>query len=380
MIGVEIKSLTKAYLKRSAPVIANLNLRIPGSQVTVLLGPSGCGKTTLLRLIAGLEAVDQGHICIEGEEVQNKPANARGVGMVFQNYALFPHMTVFDNVAYGLRSQGIKGEAIERRVQQALKAVSLEAYAQRMPSQLSGGQQQRVALARALVLEPKLVLFDEPLSNLDTQLRKTVRRSIRALQESLGLTVIYVTHDQDEALRIADHIVLMDQGRIVQEGNPSSMFTSPASEFAAQFMAQAHCVDGHIDRDHHVCWGDLVLGSHPGVGEGPCRIALLPNTWELITPQGTAPVLPGVMESRPGPIQGVAGQALGSPGLIRGQVGRIEFAGLFCDLEVLAAQIPEGAVWVRSSIQTFKRGDLVELQIQPGRWFVYPRAPSNKQG
>ena len=375
MIGVEIKSLTKAYLKRSAPVIDNLNLRIPGSRVTVLLGPSGCGKTTLLRLIAGLEAVDQGSICIEGEEVQNKPANTRGVGMVFQNYALFPHMTVFDNVAYGLRSQGIKGEAIERRVQQALKAVSLEAYAQRMPAQLSGGQQQRVALARALVLEPKLVLFDEPLSNLDTQLRKTVRRSIRALQESLGLTVIYVTHDQDEALRIADHIVLMDQGRIVQEGDPSSMFTSPASEFAAQFMAQAHCVDGHIDQDHRVCWGDLVLGSHPGVAQGPCRIALLPNTWELITPQIDVPVLPGAMESGPGQIQGLTGQALVGRGLIRGQVGRIEFAGPFCDLEVLAAQIPEGAVWVRSSVQTFKRGDLVELQIQPGRWFVYPHEP-----
>jgi ABC-type Fe3+/spermidine/putrescine transport system ATPase subunit len=280
--------------------------------------------------------------------------------MVFQNYALFPHMTVFDNVAYGLRSQGIKGEAIERRVQQALKAVSLEPYAQRMPAQLSGGQQQRVALARALVLEPKLVLFDEPLSNLDTQLRKTV---------------IYVTHDQDEALRIADHIVLMDQGRIVQEGDPSSMFTSPASEFAAQFMAQAHCVDGHIDQDHRVCWGDLVLGSHPGVAQGPCRIALLPNTWELITPQIDVPVLPGAMESGPGQIQGLTGQALVGRGLIRGQVGRIEFAGPFCDLEVLAAQIPEGAVWVRSSVQTFKRGDLVELQIQPGRWFVYPHEP-----
>ncbi|MEN9513864.1 MAG: hypothetical protein RIQ95_492, partial [Pseudomonadota bacterium] len=318
MIGVEIKSLTKAYLKRSAPVIDNLNLRIPGSRVTVLLGPSGCGKTTLLRLIAGLEAVDQGCICIEGEEVQHKPANARGVGMVFQNYALFPHMTVFDNVAYGLRSQGIKSEAIERRVQQALKAVSLEPYAQRMPAQLSGGQQQRVALARALVLEPKLVLFDEPLSNLDTQLRKTVRRSIRALQESLGLTVIYVTHDQDEALRIADHIVLMDQGRIVQEGDPSSMFTSPASEFAAQFMAQAHCVDGHIDQDHRVCWGDLVLGSHPGVAQGPCRIALLPNNWELITPQIDVTVLPGAMENGPGPIQGLTGQALVGCGLIRG--------------------------------------------------------------
>ena len=228
--------------KRYGPVIAvdDLTLAIaPGTLVT-LLGPSGCGKTSTLRLIAGLELPTAGRIRIDGADVTHLAAAERDVSMVFQSYALFPHMTVLENVCYGLRSSGLRRSHAERMAADKLAAVGLSGYERRLPSELSGGQQQRVAVARAIVLEPKVLLFDEPLSNLDAKLRRRVREDIRALQQSLRLTVVYVTHDQEEALAVSDRIIVMQGGRVVQDGTPRDLYERPATRFIADFIGDAN--------------------------------------------------------------------------------------------------------------------------------------------
>ncbi|MBB3609726.1 ABC transporter ATP-binding protein [Rhizobium sp. BK602] len=222
--------------------IPDLSLTIePGTLVT-LLGPSGCGKTTTLRMLAGLEHPSSGRILIGGKDVTMLPANERDVSMVFQSYALFPHMTALDNVAYGLESSGIRRKEARERAEEGLKLVGLAGMGQRLPAELSGGQQQRVAVARALVLEPQVLLLDEPLSNLDARLRRRVRTEIRELQQRLGFTAVYVTHDQDEALAVSDRIIIMQDGRIAQQGTPRELYDTPASAFIADFMGEANVV------------------------------------------------------------------------------------------------------------------------------------------
>ena len=222
--------------------IPDLSLTIePGTLVT-LLGPSGCGKTTTLRMLAGLEHPTSGRILIGGKDVTMLPANERDVSMVFQSYALFPHMTSLDNVAYGLESSGIKRKEARERAREAMKLVGLEGMGERLPAELSGGQQQRVAVARALVLEPQVLLLDEPLSNLDARLRRRVRTEIRDLQQRLGFTAVYVTHDQDEALAVSDQIIVMKEGEIAQSGAPRELYEAPASSFIADFMGEANVV------------------------------------------------------------------------------------------------------------------------------------------
>ncbi len=203
------------------------------------LGPSGCGKTTLLRLIAGFESPTAGEIWLAGRRLDLVPPNRRGTTMVFQGYALFPHLSVFENVAYGLRVRRVGGTALRERVTRALDLVGLTGLETRQPSQLSGGQQQRVALARALVLEPALLLFDEPLSNLDAKLREQMRLEIRALQQRVGITAVYVTHDQGEAMTLSDRIAIMSAGRIEQVGAPREVYESPATRFVADFIGRA---------------------------------------------------------------------------------------------------------------------------------------------
>ncbi len=217
----------------------------PGTLVT-LLGPSGCGKTTLLRLVAGLETATEGRILLGGQDVTQLAAGERNVSMVFQSYALFPHLNVLDNVAYGLVSSGVKRAEARLRAEATLGTVGLAGYGARLPSELSGGQQQRVAVARALVLEPELLLFDEPLSNLDTRLRRSMREEIRALQQRLGLTVLYVTHDQAEAMAISDRIVVLRDGAIAQAGTPRELYEQPASVFVAGFMGEANAVRARV--------------------------------------------------------------------------------------------------------------------------------------
>ena len=239
---VEFHSVVKRY--GGVTAVDDVSFRIePGTLVT-LLGPSGCGKTTTLRLIAGLEMVSSGSITIGGRDVTSAPASERDVSMVFQSYALFPHMSVLENVAYGPRVSGDRA-ATDKAVEK-LRMVGLDGFGSRMPSELSGGQQQRVAVARALVLEPQVLLFDEPLSNLDAKLRRRVREDIRELQQSLGLTVAYVTHDQQEALAVSDRIIVMSNSRIAQVGAPRELYEAPRDRFVADFIGDANLVDAEL--------------------------------------------------------------------------------------------------------------------------------------
>lgn len=221
----------------------NIDCQIERGEFVTLLGPSGCGKSTLLRCIAGLTPVDAGQILLDGQDIVPVSPQKRGIGMVFQSYALFPNMTVEQNVAFGLRMQKVKGDESQARVREVLELVELASFAARYPHQLSGGQCQRVALARSLVTRPRLLLLDEPLSALDARIRKHLREQIRAIQRELGLTTIFVTHDQEEALTMSDRIVLMNQGRIVQSGDAETLYTAPVDLFAAGFIGNYNLLD-----------------------------------------------------------------------------------------------------------------------------------------
>jgi iron(III) transport system ATP-binding protein len=271
--------------------IPDLSLTIePGTLVT-LLGPSGCGKTTTLRMLAGLEHPTTGRILIGGKDVTMLPANERDVSMVFQSYALFPHMTALDNVAYGLESSGLKRKDARDRAEDGLKLVGLGGMGQRLPAELSGGQQQRVAVARALVLEPQVLLLDEPLSNLDARLRRRVRTEIRELQQRLGFTAVYVTHDQDEALAVSDQIIVMKDGEVAQQGAPRDLYDQPSSAFIADFMGEANvlsCDVVGVEGESATINVDGLLHRVPGrnVRPGPAQLAVRPNAITLAPKNG----------------------------------------------------------------------------------------------
>jgi iron(III) transport system ATP-binding protein len=220
--------------------VDDVSFEVAQGELVTLLGPSGCGKTTTLRMVAGLEAVTSGRVLIGGKDVTLRAANERDVSMVFQSYALFPHMTVLENVCYGPISMRIDKARARELAREKLRMLGLADFENRLPSELSGGQQQRVAVARSLVLEPAVLLFDEPLSNLDAKLRRRVREEIRELQQSLALTVLYVTHDQEEALAVSDHIIVMNGGKIAQQGTPNSLYEAPNSRFLADFIGDAN--------------------------------------------------------------------------------------------------------------------------------------------
>lgn len=243
--SVEFRDVSKIY-GTDVTAVDNVSLRVEAGELVTLLGPSGCGKTTTLRMIAGLEMATSGQVLIGDTDVSKLPATDRDVSMVFQSYALFPHMSVMENVCYGLRMSKIPKAEITDRAQRGLDIVGLSGFGARLPSELSGGQQQRVAVARALVLEPQVLLFDEPLSNLDAKLRRQVRDDIREIQTTLGLTVVYVTHDQEEALAVSDRIIVMNNATIAQVGTPRELYDLPVSEFVADFIGEANILDANI--------------------------------------------------------------------------------------------------------------------------------------
>jgi iron(III) transport system ATP-binding protein len=268
-----------------------------GTLVT-LLGPSGCGKTTTLRLIAGLELASEGEVLIGGRDVTRRPATDRNVSMVFQSYALFPHMSVLDNVAYGPTVSGAPRARAHEQAREKLALVGLQGLDARLPSELSGGQQQRVAVARALVLEPEVLCFDEPLSNLDAKLRRRVREDIRELQQRLGLTVAYVTHDQQEALAVSDRIIVMDHARIAQSGTPRELYEAPVSLFVADFVGDSNLVDAELTARNGVA-GQVRVGGvelrlpHRGAGVGPVKVAVRPESLRLSAAPPPGPALEG---------------------------------------------------------------------------------------
>ena len=243
--AVIIKNAVKKYGDFTA--VNGISLNIEQGEFFTLLGPSGCGKTTLLRMIAGFNTVDGGEICFDEQVINNLPAHKRDIGMVFQNYAIFPHLNVADNVAYGLKARKVPKEQITPRVDEALRMVQIDQLKARQPNELSGGQQQRVALARAFVIEPGVLLMDEPLSNLDAKLRVQMRTTIKKLQRRLGITTIYVTHDQEEALAISDRIAVMKEGNIMQIGRPEEIYRKPANPFVANFIGVSNFVDCTVD-------------------------------------------------------------------------------------------------------------------------------------
>jgi iron(III) transport system ATP-binding protein len=278
--SVRFENVSKAY--GTVVAVREVSFEVAAGTLVTLLGPSGCGKTTTLRMIAGLELATAGRIYIEGQDVTTLPATARDVAMVFQSYALFPHMTVQENVGYGLSVSGRPKAEIRRRADEAMATVGLAGYGERLPAELSGGQQQRVAVARAIVLEPQVLLFDEPLSNLDTKLRRRVREELRDLQQRLGITSIYVTHDQEEALAVSDRIIVMNQAVIAQAGTPRELYEEPASRFVADFIGDANllqaevtAVDGQLARVQ-LGASSLALPSR-GMGRGPATLAIRPH-------------------------------------------------------------------------------------------------------
>jgi len=258
---IDIENVTKRFGSMAA--VSEVTLSIQEGELFTLLGPSGCGKTTLLRLIAGFYTPDEGEIRFDGQRVNEVPPHERGIGMVFQAFALWPHMTVYENAAYGLKLRRLSRAEIEARVSAVFDKVRLQSFGGRYPGQLSGGQQQRVALARALVLNPKILLLDEPLSNLDAKVRVQVRQEIRKLQKELGITTMYVTHDQEEALTLSDRIAVFNQGKVFQVGPPKQLYERPANRFVADFIGINNLIDGVVERvesDKGRLWAKTAVG------------------------------------------------------------------------------------------------------------------------
>ncbi|MGI9481216.1 MAG: ABC transporter ATP-binding protein [Hyphomicrobiales bacterium] len=296
---ISIRNVVKKY--PGVVAVDNVSFDIEANEFFALLGPSGCGKTTLLRMIAGFETPTSGQILIDGQDVSDVPANRRPVNMVFQSYAVFPHMTVTENVAYGLKVAGEPSGEIATRVGEALEQVALSEQAERKPDQLSGGQRQRVALARALVKRPKVLLLDEPLSALDAKLREHMQLELAHLQENVGITFIIVTHDQDEALSMADRIAVMQSGMVDQIAAPDVLYEDPSNRFVADFIGKVNLIDGEVSgvRGKNVSINTAALGKvslpHAGVAEGGVTLAVRP---EKVRISKTAPKGRSVMKTR----------------------------------------------------------------------------------
>ncbi len=298
---VVLKQVTKIFRQpdtgKDFTAVDHIDLHINDGEMVTLLGPSGCGKSTTLRMISGFEIPTSGNIFIGDQDVAKVPPNKRGISMVFQSYALFPHLNIYENIAYGLRVAKCSQEEVVRRTDAVVEMMQLRGMERRFPNQLSGGQQQRVALARAVVIEPSVLLFDEPLSNLDAKLRETMRDDLRALQKRLGITSLYVTHDQSEAMAISDKVVIMKSGVIMQKGSPTEIYEQPANRFVANFIGKANFVDGTYEgrnaegaalvkvHDHKIAVPNP--GSMEGIEQGgSCCLCFRPEGARLSSAEG----------------------------------------------------------------------------------------------
>lgn len=314
-----LRGVSKTYGNGPA-VVSGCDLDVGRGEFITLLGPSGCGKTTILRIIAGLVPLTSGRVLLGGQDITSRAVHSRNIGLVFQNYALFPHLSVERNIAFGLDMRGIRGAAVRERVGRALDLVRLGGFGTRMPKQLSGGQQQRVALARALVIEPALLLLDEPLSNLDAKLRDELRSEIREIQTRLGITAVFVTHDQEEALTMSDRVAVMNHGRLEQIGTPSEIYERPATEFVATFVGRTNRLAAMVERS--AAGGSvLVVGGLRLAAPGELRAGL----------RATVMVRPHRMQLAPAP------RREGCWNTVEATVRRVVFAGDVIHYEVEAA-------------------------------------------
>ena len=330
MAAIHLKNLTRRYGAHAA--VDGVTLDVPDGGLTILLGPSGCGKTTTLRMIAGFVEPSAGRIAIGGRDVTTAPPWRRNIGLVFQSYALFPHLSVSENVAFGLRRRGVAEAEIRARVARALELVRLGPYGTRMPRALSGGQQQRVAIARAVVIEPDVLLLDEPLSNLDAKLREEVRRELRALQRQLGITTLMVTHDQAEAMALGDRLVVMAEGRVRQVGTPEQVYRQPADGFVAGFVGRCNTLAGRVEGGVFVTAGGARI---------PCANPAPGARTLLLRPESISFAEPG------------------APGAVPAQVAGCSFMGAGYEVQLVlagndrleasspAARTPGEACWVR---------------------------------
>ncbi|MBV8769602.1 MAG: ABC transporter ATP-binding protein [Hyphomicrobiales bacterium] len=349
--AVEFHRVVKRYGDVTA--VDDVSFTIAPGELVTLLGPSGCGKTTTLRLIAGLEMATTGSISIGGLDVTRRSAAERNVSMVFQSYALFPHMSVVENVAYGPSVQGVRKARAREMAMEKIALVGLEGLEQRAPSELSGGQQQRVAVARALVLEPEVLLFDEPLSNLDAKLRRRVREEIRELQLSLGLTVAYVTHDQEEALAVSDRIIVMSNARVAQIGAPRELYEAPVSCFVADFVGAANLIPAEVDK------ADGELAS---VRIGPCHLKLAHRG-----------IGPGKAYVAIRPYRVSIGPPCCGNGELEGHVSKVAYVGDHLEYGVrISVPAVELIAIVPEPMQAFAKGAKVAVKINPTSAVLVP--------
>ena len=327
---IRISGISKHFGPLAA--VDDVSLDIMAGEFFALLGPSGCGKSTLLRMLAGLESPSAGSILIDGEDMSGVPANRRPVNMVFQSYAVFPHMSVLDNVGYGLKVTGVPAPEVRARAGEALELVKLDGLATRMPDQLSGGQRQRVALARALVKRPKVLLLDEPLSALDAKLREAMRLELVNLQETVGITFIIVTHDQEEALAMADRIAVMDQGVVRQVAPPAELYEFPASRFVADFIGSVNIFEGRVsDARGGVITVDAPVLPRPLLVEQDKRVSIGAEAWVAVRPEKI-----DIAKAGAGRVPGAAGDAANT---VPGVIEEITYLG---DLSIYHVRIAEG--------------------------------------
>lgn len=331
---IELKNITKQY--EDNIVLKDLNLDIKKNEFLTLLGPSGCGKTTTLKIIAGFEFADDGKVLFEGKDLNEIPPYERPVNTVFQKYALFPHMNIYENIAFGLKIKKVSKNEIDKKVSEMLKLVALEGFEKRAIDSLSGGQQQRVAIARALVNEPKVLLLDEPLGALDLKLRKEMQSELKRIQQRLGITFIFVTHDQEEALTMSDTIVVMNKGVIQQMGSPEDIYNEPANAFVADFIGESNIVNGTMLEDLKVEFCDHVFTC---VDKGfntneAVDVVIRPEDIEITSPEN---------------------------GMITGKVNSVKFKGVHYEIEVLEHEHK----WIVHNIKNAEIGAMVGLNISP---------------
>lgn len=331
---IELKGITKSYGKDT--ILDNLSLNIKKNEFLTLLGPSGCGKTTTLKIIAGFETADSGQVVFENNIINNIPPYERQLNTVFQKYALFPHMNVYENIAFGLKLKKMPKDVIDQKVKEMLKLVALEGYENRDIEALSGGQQQRVAIARALVNEPKVLLLDEPLGALDMKLRKGMQIELKRIQQKLGITFIFVTHDQEEALTMSDTIVVMNKGEIQQMGSPEDIYNEPANSFVAKFIGESNIVDGIMLDDFKVEFGGRIFDC---VDKGfekneSIEVVIRPEDFEMVKYE---------------------------EGMLKGTVTSVIFKGVHYEIEVK----DENHTWILHNTKHAEIGSKIGLSLDP---------------
>ena len=350
---LQLRGLTKRY-ESGFTAVDKLDLDLPKGKLLGLLGPSGCGKTTTLRMIAGLASVSSGEILIGGDDVARRAPHKRDIGLVFQSYALFPHMTVAENIAFGLDMRGVSRQEARARVEEALDMVRLPGYGSRKPKEMSGGQQQRVALARALVIRPRILLLDEPLSNLDAKLRDDMRIEIREIQKRLSITTVFVTHDQVEALTMCDVVGVMSGGRLAQLGTPSEIYEKPASLFVAEFVGRANVIECEIVGRDQARIGDQVYRSDTrGLSSGKAKAAIRPHRISLTPDRDRALVSNATNSSR-------------------GRIARITYIGDIVQYEVeISGAMLKVEVPTASAGHGFDTDDMLLCEWKPQDMLVF---------